>query len=276
MKDRPQIVLTSVLRLLKPLARLLLSSGVTYPAFAAALKRVFLQAAQDELAARGMPVTDSALTLLSGVHRRDVRTLLRSEPMATKANKAADAPARAQLSLASEVVTRWLHDTRFKGTRGRSRTLPRGADADSFDSLVASISSDVRPRAVLDELKRLGATAEDEDGSVRLLAGSFAPRQGFEEMSWLFADNLHDHLAAASANLQGEANFLEQSVFVDEITEASAAQLQEAAVLAWKQAFKTVMAKAQTRFDTDAQEVKPKERNHRARFGVYFFSDRES
>ena len=276
MKDRPQIVLTSVLRLLKPLARLLLVSGVTYPAFAAALKRVFLQAAQDELAARGMPVTDSALTLLSGVHRRDVRTLLRSEPMATKANKAADAPARAQLSLASEVVTRWLHDTRFKGTRGRSRTLPRGADADSFDSLVASISSDVRPRAVLDELKRLGAAAEDEDGSVRLLAGSFAPRQGFEEMSWLFADNLHDHLAAASANLQGEANFLEQSVFVDEITEASAAQLQEAAVLAWKQAFKTVMAKAQTRFDTDAQEVKPQERNHRARFGVYFFSDRES
>ena len=276
MKDRPQIVLTSVLRLLKPLARLLLVSGVTYPAFAAALKRVFLQAAQDELAARGMPVTDSALTLLSGVHRRDVRTLLRSEPMATKANKAADAPARAQLSLASEVVTRWLHDTRFKGTRGRSRTLPRGADADSFDSLVASISSDVRPRAVLDELKRLGATAEDEDGSVRLLAGSFAPRQGFEEMSWLFADNLHDHLAAASANLQGEANFLEQSVFVDEITQASAAQLQEAAVLAWKQAFKTVMAKAQTRFDADAQDAEPAERNHRARFGVYFFSDRES
>lgn len=276
MKDRPQIVLTSALRLLKPLARLLLASGVTYPAFAAALKRVFLQAAQDELAARGMPVTDSALTLLSGVHRRDVRTLMRNEPMATKANKATGAPARAQLSLASEVVTRWLHDTRFKGTRGRSRTLPRGADADSFDSLVASISSDVRPRAVLDELKRLGAAAEDEDGSVRLLAGSFAPRQGFEEMSWLFADNLHDHLAAASANLQGEANFLEQSVFVDEITEASAAQLQEAAVLAWKQAFKTVMAKAQTRFDTDAQEVKPQERNHRARFGVYFFSDRES
>ena len=222
-----------------------------------------------------MPVTDSALTLLSGVHRRDVRTLLRSEPIDTKANKAASTPERAQLSLASEVVTRWLHDTRFKGARGRSRTLARGPEPDSFDSLVASISSDVRPRAVLDELKRLGAAAEDDDG-VRLLAGSFAPRQGFEEMSWLFADNLHDHLAAASANLQGEANFLEQSVFVDEITQASAAQLQEAAVLAWKQAFKTVMAKAQTRFDTDAQEVKPQERNHRARFGVYFFSDRES
>ena len=85
MKDRPQIVLDSVLRLLKPAARLLLACGVTYPAFAAALKRVFLQAAQEELQSRQMPVTDSALTLLSGVHRRDVRTLLRGEQTPTKA-----------------------------------------------------------------------------------------------------------------------------------------------------------------------------------------------
>ena len=272
MKDRPQIVLDSVLRLLKPLARLLLANGVTYPAFATALKRVFLEAAQDELRSRAMPVTDSALTLLSGVHRRDVRTLLRSEVASAKAGPSAE---RAQLSLASEVVTRWLHDSRFRGTRGRSRTLARGGDADSFDSLVASVSSDVRPRAVLDELKRLGAATESEQG-VTLLAGSFAPRQGFEEMSWLFADNLHDHLAAAAANLQGEANFLEQSVYVDEITEASAAQLQRAAVLAWKQAFKTVMGQAQKRFDADAAQAAPAQRNHRARFGVYFFSDRES
>jgi Family of unknown function (DUF6502) len=276
MKDRPQIVLESVLRLLKPLARLLLANGVTYPAFVAALKRVFLEAADDELRSRNMPITDSARTLLSGVHRRDVRTLLRSQASTAKPTaKAAGASERASLSLASEVVTRWLHDARFKSARGRARTLARGSEADSFDSLVAGISSDVRPRAVLDELKRLGAATEDEDG-VRLLAGSFAPRQGFEELSWLFADNLHDHLAAAAANLQGQANFLEQSVFVDEITEASAVQLQEAAVLAWKQAFKTVMDKAQARFDHDAQAAEPAARLHRARFGVYFFSDREA
>jgi len=46
-------------------------------------------------------------------------------------------------------------------------------------------------------------------------------------MSRLFADNLGDHAAAAVANLQGERNFLEQSVFVDEITGDSAARLQK-------------------------------------------------
>jgi hypothetical protein len=266
MKDRSTIVLDAVLRALKPAARLLLRQGVSYGAFAAALKRVFLDAAQEELAERGMARTDSALTLLSGVHRRDVRTLLRSEP-----EPGAEAD-RAPLSMASEVATRWLSQRPWMGKDKQPRRLARGSATDSFDALVASVSSDVRPRAVLDELKRLGMASEDDDG-VALLAGSFAPRQGFEEMSWLFADNLHDHLAAAAGNLQGQDNFLEQAVHVDEITEASALDLQRAAVALWKQARPEYLTLAQQHFDRDAAETE-EARPFRARFGVYFYIDR--
>ena len=77
MNSGPKIVLDSVLRVMRPLARLLMRNGVTYPAFNLALKRVFLEAAQAELASQQMPATDSAITLLSGVHRRDVRNLSR-------------------------------------------------------------------------------------------------------------------------------------------------------------------------------------------------------
>lgn len=266
MKDRSTLVLDAVLRALKPAARLLLQNGVSYGAFATALKRVFLDAAQDELKARQMARTDSAITLLSGVHRRDVRTLLRSAPEPDAA------PRRAPLSMASEVALRWLSTRPWLGSDDLPRRLARGTAPDSFDALVASVSSDIRPRAVLDELKRLGVAEEGEDG-VTLLAGSFAPRQGFEELSWLFADNLHDHLAAAAGNLQGSSNFLEQSVHVDQITAASAAELQRAAVAAWKQAFRTYMAQAQERFDADAAQAPAAERNRRARFGVYFLID---
>lgn len=267
MKDRSTIVLDAVLRLLRPLARLLLQNGIGYPAFAAALKRVFLEAAQQELAARAMPATDSAITLLCGVHRRDVRTLLRAPRDAAE-----DAAARKPFSLAAEVATRWLSDRRFRGSAGKPKVLPRGGGEGSFDALVASVSSDIRPRAVLDELKRLGVAEEDEHG-VRLLAQSFAPRQGFEEMSWLFADNLHDHLAAAAANLQGQANFLEQALFADELTATSAAQLQQAAVKAWKHAFDQVMAKAHEHYDADAAHAPAADRRQRVRFGVYFFNE---
>lgn len=252
-------MLDRVLRVVRPLVRLLLRHGVTYPAFASALKRVFVDAAHAELDARGMVHTDSAVTLLSGVHRRDVRQLTRG----AATTPGTPAPT---FGLAAEVVARWMSDPAVE-----DRALPRNGPA-GFDALVAAVSSDVRPRAVLDELLRLGVVHEDDEG-VHLCQAGFAPRRGLEEMSWLLAANLHDHAAAAVANLEGEANFLEQAVFVEEITADSAAQLQQAAVQAWKQAFRGVMARAQQRFDHDARHATPGERTHRARFGVYFFSD---
>lgn len=270
MNTQTTLVLDRVLRVMRPLVRLLVRHGVTYPALAAALKRVFLDAARSELGARGMAGTDSALTLLSGVHRRDVRELTRS----AAAGAVADPE---KMGLVSEVVARWLSDPAFTGRGGKPRRLQRGsADAsDSFDALVAGLSRDVRPRAVLDELLRLGVVQETETG-LQLAGPGFAPQQGFEELSWLFAQNLHDHAAAAAANLQGERNFLEQSVFVDEITEASAAQLQRVSIQAWQHAFKQVMGEAQQRFDADAADATPTQRDHRARFGVYFYSEREN
>jgi hypothetical protein len=267
MSSKPDIVLARVLRVLQPLVRLLVRQGVTYPALTAALKRMFVSAAQQELQAQGMARTDSAVTLLSGVHRRDVRELTRGS-----AQRAAAELRPAPLSLAAEVLARWLSDPLFTDPQGGPAPLPRGStEPHGFDALVAGVSSDVRARAVLEELLRLGVVHE-EAGQVHLHSQGFAPQQGFDEMAWLFADNLHDHAAAAAANLQGEGNFLEQAVFVDQLSPASVLQLQAAAQLAWRQAFQTVMHSAQEHFDADAARTPAAQRNQRARFGVYFYS----
>ena len=91
-------------------------------------------------------------------------------------------------------------------------------------------------------------------------------------MAQLMQDNLHDHLAAASLNLEGEHNYLEQAVFVDQLSEESAHRLHVVAAKAWRQAFKTVMTEAQARYDHDQQNTPPGERNRRARFGSYFYA----
>jgi hypothetical protein len=269
MSSQPTLALDRVLRVLRPLVRLLLKSGVTYPVLAAALKRVFLQAAQDELTARRMPSTDSAVSLLSGVHRRDVRTLKSSAP-----DPAAPPPT---LGMAAQVVAHWMHEPLFVDAQGKPRALSRGtADGGSgFDSLVAQVSSDVRPRAVLDELLRLGVVREQPDGSVLLADSGFAPRGGFQEMSWLMAANLQDHAAAAVANLQGEGEFLEQALFVDRLAPESAHRLHVAAAQAWQQAFRSLMPTAQQLFDADQQRLPPDAPRHRARIGIYFYSEPE-
>jgi hypothetical protein len=269
MTAKAGLVLDRVLRVMRPLVRLLIRHGVPYQALATSLKHVFVEAARAELASRSMAQTDSAVTLLSGVHRRDVRNFGR--PGSSRKVEVTEPQ-----SIPSEVIARWLTDPAYLDAAGVPRVLVRGAaeEAGSFDALVAGVSSDVRPRAVLDELVRLGAVHE-VDGGLRLIGSGFVPRQDFDELSRLFADNLADHAAAAASNLQGEGNFLEQSVFVDEITEDSAARLQNVSVQAWKQALKLVLAEAQARFDEDASEAPPEQRRHRARFGVYFYTGRE-
>jgi hypothetical protein len=259
------VLLRQVLRLLRPLVRLLVRQGVHYPAFAAALKPLFLEAALTELARHGKPATDSAVSLMSGVHRRDVRELTRSA-----AQRTSEAPQ--SLSFSSEVVAHWLTDEGLS-PRGKPRALKRHGEIDSFDALIATISRDVRPRAVLDEMLRLGVAVERGD-EVLLASAGFAPRQDLADMAAAMADNLHDHAAAAAANLQGDANYLDQAMYVDELTPASIAELQDAARQAWQAALKTMMAKAQARYDRDTKAgMNNTEPKHRARFGVYFYSD---
>lgn len=261
--SRSAIVLASVLRLLRPAVRLLLRHGVAYPSFAVALKQVFLDAAQDELAASGQKITDSALSLLSGVHRRDVRQL--------RAAAAEENPSHSAMNMASQVVARWLSDLAFVDADGQPLALPRQGEGASFDALVAAISKDVRPRAVLDELQRLGLVEDGADG-VRLLAPGFVPRQGFAEMVALLESNVHDHLAAGCANLDGQHNFLEQAVFVDALTVESATQLHALAAKAWRQAFRQVLREAQVRFDHDQAHAPAGQRTQRVRFGSYFYA----
>ena len=275
MTARSSVILHSVLHLLKPVVRLMLRHGVAYPAFAAALKQVFLSAAQDEIKASGMAQTDSAVSLLSGLHRRDVRNL-------TRADDPAPAP-QAFAGLASQVVARWLSQDLYLDENQAPIAIARAGPTPSFDALVHAVTQDVRPRSVLDELIRLELAAE-QDGQVTLLAQGFVPRAGLPELAALMQDNLFDHVAAACENLDKKAavegatqsadttDFLEQSVYVDEITADSAHRLHQVSAQAWKLAFQTVMRDAQRSFDHDAVHATADERNHRARFGVYFYS----
>ena len=279
MTSRSNLVLNSTLHLLRPAVRLMLRHGVTYTAFSQALKRVFLQAAQEELQAKGMPQTDSAVSVLSGVHRRDVRNL-------TRLASADDEAPESFTGLASQVVARWLSDDAYlitdlnakqdaeQESNSTPRPLARSGDAPSFDALVQAVSRDVRPRAVLDELQRLGLV-QDVDGQITLLTQGFVPKLGFAEMADQMQNNLGDHLSAACQNLDSGGEFLEQAVFVDEITAESALHLHKVSAQAWKVAFQSVMRQAQKRFDADAKSAPPEARTHRARMGMYYFSTQE-
>jgi hypothetical protein len=264
---RADIALNTVLQVLRPLVRLLLRHGVSFPAFSAALKPVFIEVARAELQRSGRAATDSAVTLLSGVHRRDVRQLTRGEPADTAAQ-------RDPGGLVGQVVARWLSDETWLDDEGQPMALSRSGLM-SFDTLVDSVSRDVRPRALLDEMLRLGVAVQTDGGEVLLAAQGFAPRAGLEQSAALMAANLHDHAAAAVANVEDGRNLLEQAVYVDEIGRESVQALRLVARRQSQSFFKAVLAEAQTRFDQDARQLPAPDRGERVRVGIYFYTDHE-
>ena len=251
--------------LMTPIARWLLRNGVPYTTFVDVLKAVFIDVARAEIERAGGEATMSALSLLSGVHRKEVRKLTTESGAARRGESARSVP------LASQVFTRWLTARRYRLRDGSPKPLPRTGAGASFETLARELSQDVHPRTVLDELIRLGLVRVDGDLVVPASA-SFTPSRRLDELTTLFAANASDHLAAAVHNLtEPGRRFLEQSVFADGLSETSVEQLRQKAVAAWLNAFETMVRDATERVEHDA--ALEADAQHRMRFGVYFYSE---
>jgi hypothetical protein len=258
-------VLAEVLAILEPLVTWLVRSGVGYAGFAAALKPVFLAQAEQELVRLGRKRTDSALSLLSGLHRKDVRSLGEPAEQVT-ADNAAQGARWGKPSAANQVATRWL-------SLDWPDLIPFAGPEPSFEALARRVSRDFHHRAVLDDLVRLGVVREEGAG-VRLIRDAFIPQPGFAEARQLFAGSAVDHLAAGVHNLSGGAGprFLEQSVFADGLSEASVRVLHQLANQIWADALQRVVDQAVPLCEQDEGTANPQ----RFRLGVFSFSAPEA
>ena len=151
-----------------------------------------------EIQARGMKPTSSAVSLLSGVHRKDLRTRELGAAKGAASGPTSEAPP-APLGLIGQIVGRWMSDPLYLDG-STPRVLRRGADAGSFDHLVQGVSTDVGPRAVLEEMLRLNVVRVDGE-DIELDTLGMVPRGDFAAMAEALGVNLSDHAAAACANL---------------------------------------------------------------------------
>jgi len=253
-------VLPETLAIVEPLVTWLIRSGIGHAQFAAALKPLFLEQARRELERKQVSATDSAISLLSGLHRKDVRA---ARERAAEAAQGLDED-RAQWgrpSLASQVLTRWF------ALPGSPEQLALAGPAPSFEALCRSVSSDVRPRVILQELERLGLVCID-DPWVRRLREAFTPDHSQVEARELFAGAASDHLQAGVHNLSGEpGSFLDQSVFADGLSAESVAELNRLANSLWALVRDRVIETAVPLCEADKDIAHPR----RFRLGLYSF-----
>lgn len=248
---------------LAPLADLAVARGLTYAVVEESLKQAFVRSAQEAQLAQGLPAHRlvSRISAATGINRREVTRLTQSDP---------GAPSPAGASLVSQLFTRWISDRKLR-VKGKPRVLPRLGEAPSFDALARSITQDVHPRTMLDELCRLDLARWDaETDTVSLIQDAFAPRGDLQRMVEFLGDNVGDHLHAAVENVIGdEPAHFEQAVFAQGLSAESVEQVRSLARKHWKALVTEAVPLLEQRIDEDAQS--PELATRRVRLGLFTY-----
>ncbi len=264
--ELPAPLVAAVRRILRPLIRLLLAHGIRYQTFCDLVKSAYIKVAEDEFKLDSKAQTDSRISLLTGVHRREVKNL-RSEAQV-------DCSLPLQASMSAQLLAMWSGRSEYLDTQGAPLPLPRliskGGER-SFEALVRSLSKDFRARVVLDEWLRQGIATLDDQDNVHLAADAFVSPQGIEEKTFYFGQNIHDHLAATVNNLSGSTPpFLERCVYYNDLTPESVAECDRVARVAGMRAIHVVNRYAMELKKRDSG--KP-EAIYRTNFGIYNYSE---
>ncbi len=250
-------VLKALQRVLTPLIRFALSQGVNYSMLHELLKLVYVQVAEEDFKLAQRQQTDSRISLLTGLHRKDVHRL--------RSHKEDSNLDSSLVTLGSQLVGLWISDKDFLTEEGNPKPLPRLASSGgktSFESLVARVSKDIRARPVLDEWLRVGVVHIDEHDQVCLNVSAFVPNAGFEEKLFFFQHNIHDHIAATAHNLMNQKPpMLERCVYYENLSIESINELKTLAERIGMDALKAVNARAR-----ELQELSSKLENSTQRF----------
>ncbi len=268
-------LLRPVRRLLRPLVRLLIEGGVTYPVLAELLRSLYVEVAAGDLLKDPRARTDSRISLLTGVHRKEIRRW-RSQSHAPEAVPPV-------VTRTSQIMARWLRAPEYIDPEGRPRPLPRlprPEGGPSFESLVQSVTSDVRPRAVLDDWLNHGIVTVDAADRVVLDTAAFVPRPGSAEQLFYFGRNLHDHLSAAAANVTaaGPAPFIERAAHYDNLTPGTVALLEAMGRDAAQRLLTEFNRQTLDLLDANDRELSsaPETPRRRLNLGLYLFVEDDS
>lgn len=249
--------------LLAPLAELAVARGLPCPVAENLMRLAWVQAANRAHHMLPPHRRVSRIATSTGLSRREVTRLTTQD---------VDRAEPSRRPLANEVFARWLSDPQCRQADGRPRRLPRSGPAPSFEWLAQSVTKDVHPRTLLDELLRLNLVRLDDRGDeVELLREAFVPRGDSLRMMELLADNTSDHLRAAVDNVLGRGReHLEQAVFADELSSESLKCVRQHMNEEWQALLARLVPLLEGLIEDDARAGRLQDQ--RLRVGLYSFT----
>ncbi len=210
----------AIIKVLRPIVKILLRNGIPYKAFADLARWVFMDVAMNEFGIEGRKQTDSRVSILTGFSRKEVKRLRNLKHFS-------DIDAIHRYNRAARVITGWIRDPQFS-TDGRPKGLPfEGGDA-SFSDPVKQYSNDVPPRAILDELINVKAV-EMKRNIVRLLTKAYLPAGDEPAMLSIFGTDVAELIRTIDHNIyhRGDSPYFQRKVSYNNVPDNAAKQFRE-------------------------------------------------
>ncbi|WKZ56242.1 MAG: DUF6502 family protein [Bdellovibrionota bacterium] len=177
---------------LKPLLRVCMRSQCTFQSIVDVVKVAFVEAAVEEIERTSTKVNVSRISVLTGLHRKDV----------TKIFRAGKTVLRSTEPLMTRIIGQWEQDRRFCGKSGRPRVLSCTGDDSEFSRLVRSVTDDVSPGTVLFELERSGVAVRTAHG-LKLSRRTMPTKANERDKVELLGRDIGSMLQACDENLSG-------------------------------------------------------------------------
>ena len=257
----------AILRLLKPLVRILLRNGVSYSTFADYAKWVYVDVASQEFGIKARKQTTSRVSVITGLSRKEVMRV-------RKLPKPDDSASTERYNRAARVIAAWRRDRNFLDAKGQPAPLPMAGPGVSFSELVKRFSGDVPVRATLDELIRVGAVERLEDGRVSLLTRTYIPKSSDANKLHILGTDVAHLISTIDHNLKSDpiGPYFQRKVAYDNLPDEVLPVFRKHSAKR-AQAFLESLDRWLAQRDRDATPTDKGTGRNQAGIGIYYFEE---
>jgi hypothetical protein len=257
----------AVLRLFRPLVRVLLRNGVSYRTFADFAKWVYVDVATKEFGIEGRKQSTSRVSVITGLSRKEVKRV-RELP------RPDDTASVERYNRAARVIASWRRESNFQDAEGNAAPLLLEGTGATFSELVKRFSGDVPVRAILDELIRIGAVERLEDGRVGLLVRAYVPESSEADKLHILGTDVGYLISTIDHNLQADpmGPLFQRKVAYDNLPDEALPEFRELSAKR-AQALLEILDRWLAQRDRDVTPTVRGTGRNRAGLGIYYFEE---
>ena len=187
-------VLRAAAYFLRPIARLLLRSEISWPEFSELSKQAFVDVARQDYGLQGRPTNAARVAMITGLSRREV-TRVRDVLLDKRASPTPPA------SPISRILTGWHVDDQFVDTDSETLQLERFGEGATLETLLRRYAGAMPHGAIVKELLQLGLVIEAEPDQFRVVSRHYTRHDVDPDLVWQMGRALHDHASTLAHNV---------------------------------------------------------------------------